>query len=149
MTAHIYYNLAVFLFVNMMGHAYHMSRVKVFENANFRSYLHLLVAHVGCGRGLNNILLLENVKILISTKCLIFIFMFEKESSLSQNFGTAFWKLRCSSTSEPRHEKNGFCICENKGADQLRRNCAADQRLCFRHIESVISLLPKSESSSL
>ena len=29
--------------------------------------------------------------------------------------------------------KPGFCICENKGADQLsrRRNWAADQHLCF------------------
>ena len=25
-----------------------------------------------------------------------------------------------------------FCICENKGADQLRGNRAADQRFCFR-----------------
>ena len=27
---------------------------------------------------------------------------------------------------EPRHEKTCFCICENKGADQLRGNRAAD-----------------------
>ena len=27
--------------------------------------------------------------------------------------------------------KSAFCICENKDADQLRSNCAADQRLCF------------------
>ena len=27
--------------------------------------------------------------------------------------------------------KSAFCICENKGADQLRGNRAADQRLCF------------------
>ena len=27
--------------------------------------------------------------------------------------------------------KPAFCICENKDADQLRNNCAADQRLCF------------------
>ena len=25
------------------------------------------------------------------------------------------------------HEKTAFCICENKGADQLRGNLAADQ----------------------
>ena len=25
------------------------------------------------------------------------------------------------------HEKTAFCICENKGADQLRGNPAADQ----------------------
>ena len=41
-----------------------------------------------------------------------------------------------------------FCICENKGADQLRSNCAADQRLCFRYIDTTIPLLSKSEISS-
>ena len=45
--------------------------------------------------------------------------------------------------------KPGFCICENKDADQLRSNCAADQRLCFRYTDSTIPLLPKSEISSL
>ena len=28
--------------------------------------------------------------------------------------------------------KPAFCIFKNKDADQLRSNCAADQRLCFR-----------------
>ena len=37
--------------------------------------------------------------------------------------------------------KAAFCICENKAADQLRGNCAADQRLCFRYIDSIITLL--------
>ena len=57
--------------------------------------------------------------------------------------------------------KPAFCICENKGADQLcglrenkeadqlRGNCEADQRLCFRCIDSTIPLLPKSKISSL
>ena len=40
--------------------------------------------------------------------------------------------------------KPAVCICENKGADQLR-NGAADQGLCFRYIDSTIPLLPKSE----
>ena len=35
------------------------------------------------------------------------------------------------------------CICENKGADQLRSNCAADQRLCFCYTDGKIPLLPK------
>ena len=39
--------------------------------------------------------------------------------------------------------KPDFCICENKDADQLRGNREADQRLCFRHIDSTIYLLPK------
>ena len=44
--------------------------------------------------------------------------------------------------------KPGFCLCENKGADQLRSNCEADQRLCFRYTDSTISLLLKSKISS-
>ena len=42
-----------------------------------------------------------------------------------------------------------FCICENKDADQLRSNCAADQRLCFRYTDSTIPLVPNSEIISL
>ena len=45
--------------------------------------------------------------------------------------------------------KPAFCISENKDADQLRSNCAADQRLCFRYTDSIIPLLPKSEILSL
>ena len=45
--------------------------------------------------------------------------------------------------------KQAFCKCENKDADQLRSNCAADQRLCFRYTDSRIPLLPRSEISSL
>ena len=44
--------------------------------------------------------------------------------------------------------KPDFCLCENKGADQLRSNCEADQRLCFRCTASTLSLLIKSEISS-
>ena len=44
--------------------------------------------------------------------------------------------------------KPAFCICENKDADQLRSNCAADKRLCFRYIDSTIPLLSKSKISS-
>ena len=42
-----------------------------------------------------------------------------------------------------------FRICENKDADQLRGNREADQHLFFRYIDSTISLLSKSEISSL
>ena len=45
--------------------------------------------------------------------------------------------------------KPDFCICENKEADQLHRDCAADQRLCFFYIVSTIPLLPKYEIPSL
>ena len=44
--------------------------------------------------------------------------------------------------------KPDFCLGENKGADQLRGNREADQRLCFRYTDSTISLLLKSEISS-
>ena len=44
--------------------------------------------------------------------------------------------------------KPDYCLCENKGADQLRSNCEADQRLCFRYTDSTIPLLLKSEISS-
>ena len=42
-----------------------------------------------------------------------------------------------------------FCICQNKDADQLRGNREADQRLCFRYMDSAVPLLFKSEISSL
>ena len=45
--------------------------------------------------------------------------------------------------------KPAFFICENKDEDQLRGNREADQRLCFRYIDSTIPLLPLYESSSL
>ena len=44
--------------------------------------------------------------------------------------------------------KRDYCLCENKGADQLRGNREADQRLCFRYSDSTIPLLLKSEISS-
>ena len=45
--------------------------------------------------------------------------------------------------------KPAFCTCENKGADQLCGNLAADKRLCLCYINSIIPLLPKCEMSSL
>ena len=45
--------------------------------------------------------------------------------------------------------KNIKHICENKGADQLRSNPEADQRLCFCYIDNTIPLLPMYEISSL
>ena len=46
-------------------------------------------------------------------------------------------------------EKTGFCICENKDAEQLRGKREADQRLCFRYSDTTILLLPKYEISGL
>ena len=45
----------------------------------------------------------------------------------------------------PGVRKLTFCICENKDAD----NREADQRLCFRYLDSTIPLLPKYKISSL
>ena len=45
--------------------------------------------------------------------------------------------------------KPAFCICENKGADLLRGNREADQRLCFHYIDGTIPLLPMYAISSL
>ena len=42
---------------------------------------------------------------------------------------------------EPHHEKPGFLPVRNKGADHLSSNCSADQRLCFRDMDSTILLL--------
>ena len=47
---------------------------------------------------------------------------------------------------ESRHEKTLFCICENKGTDQLRGSCTAVLGLCSHYIYSTIFLLPKSEN---
>ena len=55
------------------------------------------------------------------------------------------WRLEY----EPSHEKPTICIWENKDADQLRGNREADQRLCFRYIDSTIPLLSKSKISNL
>ena len=44
--------------------------------------------------------------------------------------------------------KPTICIGENKDADQLRGNHEADQRLCFRYLDSIIPLLLKAEISS-
>ena len=45
--------------------------------------------------------------------------------------------------------KPTICIGENKGADQLRSNCEADLRLCFRYTDSTVPVLSKSEISSM
>ena len=39
-----------------------------------------------------------------------------------------------------------FCICKNKGADQLRSNCEADQHLCFRYMDITLYVHVLSKS---
>ena len=73
-------------------------------------------------------------------------------SLMSENLkGVPFVSLRVGSVYYLSRvmSKPAFNICENKGADQLRDNRAADQHLCFRFIDSAIFLLPKSDISSL
>ena len=79
-------------------------------------------------------------------------------SSWSKPFKLARYDLDCAyimslnnkTTFEPCHEKTGFLhMRKNKDADQLRGNHEADQRLCFRYIDSTIPLLSKYEISSL
>ena len=43
--------------------------------------------------------------------------------------------------------KSTFCICENKGPDQLCSNCTAEQHLCFRYTDSTIPLQVESKIS--
>ena len=58
---------------------------------------------------------------------------------------------------EPRHEKTSVFFANVQAKAQLScavtvlptSDCKADQRFCFRHIDSTISLLAKSEISSL
>ena len=44
--------------------------------------------------------------------------------------------------------KPTVCIGENKGTDQLRSNCEADQRHCFGYSDSTIPPLLNSKISS-
>ena len=44
--------------------------------------------------------------------------------------------------------KQTICLGKNKGADELRRNCEADQLLCFCYMDSTIPLLSQSKISS-
>ena len=48
---------------------------------------------------------------------------------------------------EPLHKKTNNLHLRKQIADQPCSNCTADQRLCFRSIDSVIPLLLKSEIS--
>ena len=50
---------------------------------------------------------------------------------------------------EPRHEKTNVLHMRKQRADQLRGNHEADQRLCFRYLDSMIPLLSKPQIPSL
>ena len=57
------------------------------------------------------------------------------------------WRLVGKADMSRHMGKPTICIGENKGADQLRSHCKADQRLCFCYTDSTIPLLPKSKIS--
>ena len=40
--------------------------------------------------------------------------------------------------------KADFCICENKGTDQLPGDSLAEQDLCFHNVDSTIPLLVRN-----
>ena len=44
--------------------------------------------------------------------------------------------------------KSKFCLCKNKGADQLRSYCEAEQHLSFHYTVSTNPLVLKSDISS-
>ena len=43
--------------------------------------------------------------------------------------------------------KQDFCLCGNKGADQLCCNCTAHWRLCFHYTDSTVPPLPIAKNS--
>ena len=83
--------------------------------------------------------------------------MCDKNFKFDEFVNSSRWKAWCipkyHRTAYQNHlslvvRKPAFCICENKDADQLRGNREADQRLCFRYIDSTILPLHISEISS-
>ena len=68
----------------------------------------------------------------------------DSQNGLKKNFFTYTLFLLF----EPYREKTGLLHMRKKDADQLRGNREADQRLCFRYIDSTIPILCKYEISS-
>ena len=95
----------------------------------------------------NNTCVSKQIFILFSTNGRIRLLSLMSESLK----GVPFVSLRVGSVYHMSRvmSKPAFCICKNKGADQLRDNRAADQHLCFLFIDSAILLLPESDISSL
>ena len=87
---------------------------------------------------------------------------FFRSGNNSGCYGNFFYCCGYSQTSHERlqdHRSSGyishimrkpvFLHMQNKGADQLSENRAADQHLCFCYIDSTIPLHPESQVSSL
>ena len=66
----------------------------------------------------------------------------EEQSDLGLHcFPRSLWHVNDFNHMSRFMRKPMFCICENKDADQLRGYREADERLCFRYIDSTIPLL--------
>ena len=82
--------------------------------------------------------------------CFFFSLFFSKSSTL---FWTVYFRLFDSFTIRKQSARSiemrrlmgkpTICTGENKGFDQLRSNCQADQRLCFHYTVSTMPLLSK------
>ena len=70
-------------------------------------------------------------------------------SSTGSNVSSVFFGSSVNIIMSLCMRKTTICIGENKAADQLRGNREADQRLCFRYMDSTIPLLLKYKISSL
>ena len=57
-------------------------------------------------------------------------------------FKHVYWYMQLISGERLQDHWSSGCLCQNKGADQLRSNCEADQRLCFHYSHSTTPLLP-------
>ena len=74
-------------------------------------------------------------QLLISNWSCKSVYAFDPGCSL--NTTAVQWDVKHKYNKMSRHMgKQTICICENKGADQLRSNCEADQRLCFRYSDN-------------
>ena len=114
-------------------------------------YIFLIIQNMDCEYSLDLSQLVPTINVLsknkknkkYSTECFHFL---QHKKNLYIAWAT-FGRVFIMRILEPHHGKPTICICENKGADQLRGNREADQHLCFRYTYSTLPLL-KSEISS-
>ena len=81
-----------------------------------------------------------------------FVFLGQKVGSIKGYFMSVYNKYNYQSKEIIQMSrvmrKPAFYTCKKKGTDQLHGNWAADDRLCFRYIDSTITELLKSDISS-
>ena len=83
--------------------------------------------------------------------CIFFRCLKKMKVKSMQRLGTEAnrTKVQPSKPREPRRENTGFLHMRKQRRRSASSNREADQRLCFRHTDSEIPLLSKSEISSL